>query len=76
MGERALAGKPGTGLPQIPNVILASCLLAGSVNSYNIRAYVYSPGWVAQLVRALSPYAEVTGSIPCQGTYKNQPVNA
>ena len=29
------------------------------------------PGWVAQLVRVLSPY-----TIPGQGTYKNQPMNA
>ena len=35
-----------------------------------------SPGWVARLVRASSRYAKVVGSIPCQGTYKNQPMNA
>ena len=33
-----------------------------------------SPGWVAQLVRALSWYARVSGSIPGQGTCKTQPV--
>ena len=31
------------------------------------------PGWVALLVRALSRYAKVAGSIPSRGTYKNQP---
>ena len=35
-----------------------------------------SPGQVAQLVRALSGYAEVAGLISSQGTYKNQPMNA
>ena len=34
------------------------------------------PGRVALLVRALSQYAKVVGSIPGQGTHKNQPVNA
>ena len=34
-----------------------------------------SPAQVAQLVRASSPYAKVTGSIPGQGTYKKQPMN-
>ena len=34
------------------------------------------PGQVAQLVRATSWYAKVAGSIPGQGTYKNQPTNA
>ena len=33
-----------------------------------------SPGWVAQLVRASSQYTKVKGSIPRQGTYKNQPI--
>ena len=33
-----------------------------------------SPGCVAQLVRALSQNAKVVGSIPDQGTYKNQPI--
>ena len=35
-----------------------------------------SPSWVAQLVRASSWYTEVVGSIPGQGTYKSQPMNA
>ena len=34
------------------------------------------PGQVAQLVRASSWYTMVVGSIPGQGTYKNQPMNA
>ena len=34
------------------------------------------PGWVAQLVRALSQYAMVVGLIPSEGPYRNQPVNA
>ena len=33
------------------------------------------PGWVGQLIRALPQYAKVAGSIPGQGTYKNQPMN-
>ena len=32
-----------------------------------------SPGLVA---RVSSPYAEVAGSLPCQGAYKKQPVSA
>ena len=35
----------------------------------------YNLGQVAQLVRALSLYAKVAGSIALQGTYKNQPTN-
>ena len=34
------------------------------------------PGWIAQLVRASSRYAKVADSVPGQGTYKNQPMNA
>ena len=41
-----------------------------------INTYWLGPGQVAQLVRALSGYAKVAGSIPGQGTYKNQPMNA
>ena len=33
------------------------------------------PGWVAQLVRALSQYSKVVGSIPGKVTFENQPVN-
>ena len=33
------------------------------------------PGWVAQLLGALSQQAKVAGLIPGQGTYKNQPMN-
>ena len=35
-----------------------------------------SPGQVAQLVRASSQNTKVEGSIPGQGTYKNQPMSA
>ena len=34
------------------------------------------PGHIAQLVRASSRYTKVAGSIPGQGTYKNQPMSA
>ena len=40
------------------------------------RKAAVSPGGVAQLVRALSRYAKVVGSISGQGTYKQQPMNA
>ena len=35
-----------------------------------------SPVQVAELVRALSQYAKVAGSIPHWGAYKNQPMSA
>ena len=35
-----------------------------------------SPGQVAQLVTVSSQYAKVMGSIPGQGIYKKQPMNA
>ena len=34
------------------------------------------PGWVAELVGALSQCTKVVGLIPGQGTYENQPMNA
>ena len=34
------------------------------------------PGQVVQLVRASSQCAKAVGSIPSQGTYKNQAINA
>ena len=37
---------------------------------------MYDPGQLAQLVRVSSPYAKVVGSIPGQGTYKKQSMNA
>ena len=43
---------------------------------FSILKRTSSPGWVAQLVRALSRYTKVAGSIPDQGKYKNRPVNA
>ena len=51
-----------------PQVIWGSwsTLLNGLIMvSKNLKA---GPGQVAQLVRALSPYAKVAGSIPSQGT--------
>lgn len=38
----------------------------------------WAPGsdWVAQLVRVLSQYSKVVGSIPSQRTHKNKPMNA
>lgn len=33
------------------------------------------PDWVAQLVRTLSQYTKVMGSIPGRDTYKSQPMN-
>ena len=41
-----------------------------------IKINELGPDWVAQLIRALSQYAKVMGSIPSQGTCKNQPMNA
>ena len=41
-----------------------------------LSKHAYSgPGQVAHLVRASSLYAKVAGSIPSQGTDKNQPMN-
>lgn len=36
---------------------------------------IFSPGSVSQLVRALSQYTKVVGSMPGQGTCKDQPMN-
>lgn len=35
-----------------------------------------SPGQVVPLVRASSRHVKVSGSIPSQSTYKDQPMNA
>ena len=40
------------------------------------KNYHSSLDWVAQLVRALSRYTRVVSSIPGQGTYKKQSMNA
>ena len=40
-----------------------------------LKARKGCPGRVAQLVGASSLYAKVAGSVPTQGTYKNQPKN-
>ena len=42
----------------------------------NNKLQIFNPGQVAQMVRALSRYAKVAGSIPGQGTCKNQSMNA
>ena len=44
---------------------------------WNVKVYYlkFRLWWVAQLVRALSPYAKVAGLIPGQSTYKNQPMS-
>ena len=42
----------------------------------SVHQSIFGPGRVAQLVRAVSWYPKVVGSIPRQGTYKNQPMNA
>ena len=39
------------------------------------RKFSFSPGQVAQLVRASLQYAKVVDSVPHQGTYKNQSMN-
>ena len=36
----------------------------------------YRPGWVAQFIKTSSQYAKVVGSIPGQGTYKDQQMSA
>lgn len=41
-----------------------------------VRVRQGGPGWVTQLVRASSGYTEVTGSVPGQGAYESQPMNA
>ena len=38
--------------------------------------YSLDPGWIAQLVRASSQYANVVGSIFGESIYKKQPMNA
>ena len=43
---------------------------------YSIETVTESPGQVAQLVGASPWYTKVEGSIPGQGTYKNEPMNA
>lgn len=49
--------------------------LAAASAAYGSRCSDFCPGWVAQLVRALSGYTEVGGLRPGGGTYKSQPVN-
>ena len=48
----------------------------GSLLKLHDRNWGKSPGRPAQLVRALSQYTKVAGSIPGEGTYKKQPMSA
>ena len=43
--------------------------------SYGEEIVVPNPGWITQLVGALSKYSRVVGFIPSQGAYKKQPMN-
>ena len=54
----------------VPCVVQNICVLASSFKTQR-----GSPGWVAQLVRVLSQYARVAGSIPGQDTKKTQWMN-
>ena len=47
-----------------------SCITNG------IKKYKWCPGQIAQLIRGSFHYAKVVGSIPSEGTYKNQSINA
>ena len=48
---------------------------SGKGNFSDISKVCYlSPGQIAQLVRTLSQYTKVAGSIPGWGIYKNQPM--
>ena len=40
-----------------------------------LNSVVYCPGQAAQFIRAMSQYTKFAGSIPSQGTYKNQTMN-
>ena len=55
--------------------ICQSLIVLGDHMVFPVRK-TESFGRAAQLVKVLSPYAKVMGSIPSQGTCKNQPVNA
>ena len=46
------------------------------INIHQYRNRTVGPGQVAQFVRESSRYSNIVGSIPHQGTYKNQPINA
>lgn len=46
-----------------------------NINFLDSKTY-FCPGRVARLVRALSQYSKVAGSVPGQGTHKEQPINA
>lgn len=45
-------------------------------NILALRVNVKGPEWVDQLVRALSPYANVAGWIPSQDIHRSQPMSA
>ena len=51
-----------------------SKILTSETTKIPLNTNMTSP--IAQLVRASSRYAKAAGSIPSQGTYKNQPMNA
>ena len=53
-----------------------TAILTGSKNWEMLSSTFLGPGWVAHLVRAWSQCTKVSGSIPGQDTYKNQPMNA
>ena len=48
----------------------------GKKKKERIKRHIICSGQVAQLVKVLFQYVKVAGSIPGQGTYKNQPMNA
>ena len=54
--------------------LIQSCMLL-YLNLKKREKERFGPGLVAQLVRVPAQYAKVAGSIPGQGTNKNQPMN-
>ena len=51
-------------------VLFCTFWILNNMNTLSLKIHLCS-GWVAQLVRALSQYKEVVGSVPSQGIYKN-----
>ena len=60
----------------VPNIGNSVCHIVDALDKQFLKKCMLGPGWVCQLVRASSRYAKVSGSIPGQGTYKNQPMHA
>lgn len=56
-------------------VCLSKCGAPGKERGWGLKVVSSGPGWVTEAVRALSQYAKAAGSIPGQGTYKNQPLD-